>query len=94
MIKSFWAISHVNMVVVPEVSEISLSPSSGVDVMTVLFACYIYTQGKLSKCPTTDNMGKRRHSGCVPLLREAPTQLDPVDRASLNHWTALANGCN
>jgi hypothetical protein len=48
MIKSFGAISHINMAVVPDVSEISLSPPSEVD---VLFTCYIYTQDKLSGAP-------------------------------------------
>lgn len=81
----FLAISHINMAVVPDVSETPLSPPSEADVLQTRYAV---------KCPKADDMGIRRDNGSVSTLREAPTQLDPTDRASLNHRTALANGCN
>jgi hypothetical protein len=71
------------MAVVPDVSEISLSPPSEVN---VLFTCYIYTQGKLSGGPEQMTLGT---GDTVDLF--------PPSGRHLLSWiqqTALANGCN
>jgi hypothetical protein len=43
--------SHDNVVLMPDVSEAVSVPTSGVDVMGVVFSRYIYTQSKLSTAP-------------------------------------------
>jgi hypothetical protein len=78
-VKSSWVTNHVNVNLVPDISETALSPSSGVDVMVVL-ACntYIKRNEPQHRMNYKDTMELARMTGYMDYLVEAnDIQLHP-----------------